>query len=170
VCRSLRNGALSTLNEGGARLDATGLSFGSGNAIVRHTVLRYGTPPGIILVRITTTGMLALLVLILVRQGPFAFHGLDGAVIGWLVLAGCFNVVGLVSVTRALELLPAARVGALSVLQTTLASASGIVLFSEPLNAAVSIGLLLSLIGAILSRRRPSVRPGQAVLNQSPEL
>jgi drug/metabolite transporter (DMT)-like permease len=147
---------------GGLAAAIAGLSFGSGNAMVRHTVLRYGTSPGMILVPITTTGMLALLSLILIRQGLVAFQELDAVAIGWLVLAGCFNVVGLVAVTRALELLPAAQVGALSVLQTALASAGGIVIFSEPLNAAVSIGLLLSLVGAMLSQRRPSIRPRQA--------
>jgi len=154
---------------GGLAAAIAGLSFGSGNAIVRHTVLRYRTPPGMILAPITTTGLLALLGLILVRQGPLAFNGLDASVIGWLLLAGCFNVVGLVSVTRALESLPAARVGALSVLQTALASAGGIILFSEPLNSAVSIGLLLSLIGATLSQRLPPLRPGQTVWTRSPE-
>jgi drug/metabolite transporter (DMT)-like permease len=89
--------------------------------------------------------------------------------IGWLLLTGCFNVVGLVSVTRALEMLTAARVGALSVLQKALASGGGIILFSEPLNAAVSVGLLLSLIGAMLSQHRPSIKPGQHVVARSRE-
>ena len=121
---------------------------------MRHTALRYNLTAGTILVPITTAGMLALLGLILARHGPVAFDTLDGGMIGWLLFAGCFNVVGLVAVTKALELLPAARVGALSILLTALASAGGILLFSEPLNPGVATGLLLGLLGAILSQRR----------------
>jgi drug/metabolite transporter (DMT)-like permease len=143
---------------GGVAAAIAGLSFGSGNVIVRHTVLRHGLSQGLTLAPMTTTGMVSLLCLILARHGLGAFDGLDATTLGWLLLAGCFNVVGLVSVTQALKLLPAARVGALGVLQTGLSSAGGVVLFSEPLNIAVGIGLLLSLIGATLSqrRRRPS--------------
>jgi drug/metabolite transporter (DMT)-like permease len=142
-----------------------GLSFGGGNVIMRHTVMRRGFSQGLMLAPITTTGLLSLLVLILARHGLSAFAGLDAPTLGWLLVAGCFNVVGLVSVSRALALLPAARVGALGVLQTGLSSAGGILLFSEPLNPAVGIGLLLSLIGAILSQRRR--RPSPAALSGS---
>jgi drug/metabolite transporter (DMT)-like permease len=136
-----------------------GLSFGGGNVIMRHTVVRRGFSQGLMLVPITTTGLLSLLTLILARHGLTAFDNLDTTTLGWLLLAGCFHVVGLVSVSRALELLPAARVGALGVLQTGLSSIGGIILFAEGFNAAVGLGLLLSLVGATLSQRRRRVRP-----------
>ena len=144
---------------GGLAAAVAGLSFGGGNAIIRHTLLRHRLSQGLTLAPVTTTGVLSLLVLILARHGLSAFDGLDATTLGWLLLAGCFNVVGLVSVSRALALLPSARVGALGVLQTGLSAAGGIVLFAEPLNAAVGTGLLLSLIGAILSQRRRRTRP-----------
>ncbi len=144
---------------GGLAAAVAGLSFGGGNVIIRHTLLRQGLSQGLTLAPITTTGLLSLLVLILALHGPSAFAELDLSTLGWLLLAGCFNVVGLVSVSRALELLPSARVGALGVLQTGLSSAGGILLFAEPLNAAVGTGLLLSLVGAILSQRRRRTRP-----------
>lgn len=144
---------------GGLAAAVAGLSFGGGNAIMRYVVLRHNLSQGLLLAPITTTGVLSLLVLIVARHGLGAFDGLDLTTMSWLLLAGCFNVVGLVSVSRALETLPAARVSALGVLQTGLSAAGGIVLFAEPFTAAVATGLLLSLIGAILSQRRQRPRP-----------
>ena len=136
-----------------------GLSFGSGNAIIRHSSVRFGLSPGRTLVPVTTSGLLCLFGLIGVWHGLAALTDVDQATLGWLLLAGCFNVVGLVSVTRALQVLPAARVGALGVLQTALAAAGGVLLFSEPFTASVAGGLLISVVGAILSQQRRRTSP-----------
>jgi DME family drug/metabolite transporter len=135
-----------------------GLSYGWGNALLRRTVVinQLAQPPTLAVV--STTGMVAILAVVLVRQGPGAIAALDHSDLVWLLVAGVFNAVAFVALARALALLPAARVGALGTLQTAVSALGGVLMFSEPLTGSIALGLTLSVIGAILSQRATSER------------
>ena len=134
-----------------------GLSYGSGNAVMRHTIVGHGLSQWTALAPMTTAAVVGLAALVLLVHGPSALTGLDAETVWWLLLAGCLNAVAYLSLTRSLTILPVARANALSALQSALSALGGVLVFAEPLTGAVAAGLALSLVGAVLSQRsRPS--------------
>jgi drug/metabolite transporter (DMT)-like permease len=129
-----------------------GLTYGVANVVVRRTAVVHKLPHAATVTPVVTAGLIGLLVVILAFQGPAAFTGLDAATFVALLVAGAFNATAFFSLAKALSLLPVSRVGALSALQTALSAIGGIVLFAEPLTAAVGLGLLLSLAGVLLAQ------------------
>jgi drug/metabolite transporter (DMT)-like permease len=136
-----------------------GLSYGAGNAILRHTVLRHRLGQGLALATVASSGLVSLLALVLAGPGPAALTGLETGALGWLVVAGLFNAIALGSLARALSLLPVARVNALSTLQTALSAAGGVAVFAEPLTGALLLGLALSLTGVLLAQHGRGKEP-----------
>jgi drug/metabolite transporter (DMT)-like permease len=130
-----------------------GACWGGGNAVMRQTVLVHRLTSGQALVPVATAGLVGLLAVVLARPGLAAQTALDGPTTGWLLLAGLANAVALTAVARALQLLPVARVNALTTLQTALAAAGGVLIFAEPPTGALLLGLLLSLLGTVLVQR-----------------
>jgi drug/metabolite transporter (DMT)-like permease len=80
----------------------------------------------------------------------------------WLLVAGLFNAIAFVSLSRALALLPVSQVGALSALQTALSALRGVALFAEPLTLSFTAGLGLSVLGVVLSQQGAARRPTMA--------
>lgn len=91
-----------------------------------------------------------------------AVVALDRSDLAWLLVAGLFNALAFVALARALALLPAARVGALGTLQTAVSAIGGVVIFSEPVTGSIVLGLVLSVVGAILSQRAPAKQDVEA--------
>lgn len=136
-----------------------GVSYGSGNALMRHTIVGHGLSQWTALAPMTSVAVVGLAALALLWSGPDAFAGLDGVTASWLALAGCLNAAAYMSLSRSLTLLPVARANALSTLQSALSALGGVLIFAEPFTGLVAAGLALSLGGAILSQQgRPKVR------------
>ena len=149
-----------------------GLSYGSGNAVMRHTIVGHGLSQWTALAPMTAVAVAGLAMLALLVHGPSALTGLDAGTAWWLLLAGCLNAAAYMSLSRSLTLLPVARANALSTLQSALSALGGVLIFAEPLTGLVAAGLALSLVGAVLSQQARSgpkqpepvagVRPGES--------
>jgi DME family drug/metabolite transporter len=140
-----------------------GLSYGGGNVLLRRTMVTHQLAQAPTLAVLSTTGMLAISGLVFARQGLTALSQLDHLVLGWLLVAGLFNAVAFIALSKALALLPAARVGALGALQTAVSAIGGVILFAEPLTPSIALGVALSLIGAVLSQQKAAERPTVAI-------
>lgn len=145
-----------------------GLSYGSGNALMRHTIVGRGLSQWTALAPMTSVAVVGLAALALLAHGPSAVVSLDAATVWWLLLAGCANAAAYMSLSRSLTLLPVARANALSTLQSALSALGGVLIFAEPLTGLVAVGLILTLLGAVLSQQaRPSPRAAQSVTTAS---
>lgn len=95
----------------------------------------------------------------IVFLGPWAMMrlGLDGMMatsardFGVMLATGTFNLFGFLFVTKALQLTAVVRVNIInSALTTALTVLAGIVIFAEPANRELVIGIILTLIGMVL--------------------
>ena len=91
--------------------------------------------------------------------GPWALLrlGLDGVMAtsprdyGVMLATGVFNLLGFLLVTKALQLTAVVRVNLInSALTTALTVLAGIVIFAEPANSQLVVGILLTLVGMVL--------------------
>ena len=91
--------------------------------------------------------------------GPWALLrlGLDGVMAtsprdyGVMLATGVFNLLGFLLVTKALQLTAVVRVNLInSALTTALTVLAGIVIFAEPANSQLLVGILLTLVGMVL--------------------
>jgi drug/metabolite transporter (DMT)-like permease len=130
-----------------------GLTYGMANVVIRRTAVIYQLPHGVTLTPVVTAGLVGLLVAVLVAEGPSAIVAPDALTLGSLLVAGGFNALAFFALAKALSLLPVSRVGSLSALQTALSAVGGVLLFAEPLTAAVGLGLLLSVTGVVLAQQ-----------------
>jgi drug/metabolite transporter, DME family len=135
-----------------------GLSYGGGNVLLRRTVVTNQLAQAPTLAVVSATGMVAIFVLVLARQGLESLIALDTLVLVWLLIAGLFNAVAFIALSRALAILPAARVGALGSLQTAISAIGGAIIFAEPLTLSIALGVALSLIGVVLSQQKVAER------------
>lgn len=101
-----------------------------------------------------------------VTLGPFAYLR-----VGWtgmistppgafaiMLLAGFFNAVAFLALTKALQLIPVVYVNALNATQATMAAVAGVLLFREPPSLALWIGVGLTVIGLLTMQRRRSAK------------
>ncbi len=127
-----------------------GIAFAILTVGVRKTATE-NTAPEAIVFYINAMGVVFL--------GPWAVArlGLDGIMAtsvrdyGVMLATGVFNLFGFLLVTKALQLTAVVRVNIInSALTTTLTVLAGIVIFAEPANRELVIGIVLTLIGMVL--------------------
>ena len=116
-------------------------------------MVTYQLAQGPTLAVVSATGMVTFLGLVLSGQGPGVLIELDRTIALWLLVAGIFNAIAFVSLSRALAVLPVSQVGALGALQTALSALGGVALFAEPLTLSFAVGLGLSVLGVVLSQQ-----------------
>ena len=81
----------------------------------------------------------------------------DSADFGMMVLAGVFNLIAFVALTRALQITSLVYVNALNASQVAMASLAGIVLFHEQASPTLTIGVSLTVLGLLIMPRHKNV-------------
>lgn len=76
---------------------------------------------------------------------------------GMMLLAGIFNVIAFLALTRALQITSLVRVNALNASQVAMASVAGIVLFQEQASPALTLGVALTVVGLLIMPRHKRV-------------
>jgi drug/metabolite transporter (DMT)-like permease len=84
-----------------------------------------------------------------------------------MVLAGIWNAVAFVALTKALQVTNLVYVNALGATQATMAAVAGVLFFSEALTGALAWGVVLTIVGLVLMKQgtrfsHPSSRGGDA--------
>ncbi len=132
-----------------------GVSYALLGVVIRHSVTGK-MHIAMSLVIVTLVGVLSL--------GPFAFwqvgwHGMLATPPGAfaiMLLAGFFNAIAFLALTKALQLIPIVYVNGLNATQATMAAVAGILLFHEPPSVALWIGVGLTVIGLLMMQQRRS--------------
>lgn len=140
-----------------------GAALGSGVAYaLLGVVIRYAVTDRIsvlmTLVSVTLTGVIVLGGAALGRVGLSGMVATTPKDLAIMLLAGFFNAVAFLALTRALQLVPVVYVNALNATQATMAAVTGVLLFAERSSWALWYGVGLTVIGLILMQKR-LVRP-----------
>lgn len=98
-------------------------------------------------------GCLALGVTSLVRLGAAELLATTPSNFGTMMLAGVFNLIAFVSLTRALQITTLVYVNALNASQVAMASLAGVVLFQEAASSALGLGVAMTVVGLLLMPR-----------------
>ena len=138
---------------------ACGVAFATLGVAIRYSVSGEG--------RITTTmvyvssvGLAALGLLTEWRIGWEGMLATSERDLTAMALAGLFNAIAFLSLTKALQLTSVVMVNALNASQTAMAMAAGVLLFEEPLTQPLAVGVFLTILGLLLMSRqgRPRVK------------
>ena len=107
------------------------------------------------MVTVTLTGLIALGAMSLATAGATAMLATAPADFGVMMLAGFFNAVAFLALTKSLQLIPVVYVNALNATQATMAAIVGILLFDEPSSSWLWLGVGMTVLGLLLMRRPP---------------
>jgi drug/metabolite transporter (DMT)-like permease len=138
---------------------AVAASCGSGVAYcilgvaLRHSA-REGTPLSTILTTVCFVGVLSLGGVSLRRMGMDGLRSTSQVDMGMMLLAGVFNCVAFLSLTKALQLAGLLHVNALNASQTAMAALAGVAVFREPLTLPLATGVALTVYG-LLAMKKP---------------
>jgi drug/metabolite transporter (DMT)-like permease len=122
---------------------------------------------GVVIRSVVTNRMSVLMTLVLVTLvgvltlGPLSLGtlGLSGILstepedFGFMMLAGVFNAVAFLALTKALQLVPVVYVNALNATQATMGALAGVMIFAEPSSWWLWLGVALTAVGLLLMRR-----------------
>ncbi len=115
------------------------------------------------MVTVTLTGVVALGAMSFVTTGITAMLATAPADFWVMLLAGIFNAVAFLALTKSLQLIPVVYVNALNATQATMAAIVGILFFQEPSSGWLWCGVGMTVFGLLLMRRppRPQEVPAQ---------
>jgi drug/metabolite transporter (DMT)-like permease len=126
-----------------------GGSFAVLSITVRSSVTR-STPPSTVVFLITCMAPLCLGPLTLWRLGIDGILQTRAADFQVMLLAGLLNVAAFASITKGLQRTTVVHANVLSASQTALAAVTGMLVFHEPPNSAMMLGVTLTVLGILL--------------------
>ena len=132
----------------------SGLAYGLLGVALRAAVSRR-SPLATTLFVISTVGMVSLGLCSLLRLGVSGVLQTNSVDFNYMAWAGVFNAVAFMALIQALKLAPVVHVNAVNSSQTALAAVAGILIFGEPLNWPLIIGVSLTMAGLLLLDHGP---------------
>lgn len=130
----------------------SGLAYALLGVVIR-SVVRDSLSVFMTMVIVTLTGVVALGAASLYSPGLGIILQTPKPAFAMMVLAGVFNAVAFLALTKSLQLIPVARVNALNATQAAMGALAGIVLFAEPSSWYLWLGVGLTAVGLLLMRR-----------------
>ncbi|MEK6237163.1 MAG: DMT family transporter, partial [Planctomycetales bacterium] len=127
----------------------SGTAYAAGGVMIRRTVTKDVSLSATLMV-ISTTGVVSLGLCSWQRLGIAGILAASPAEFRGMVLAGICNAVAFFSLSKALQLIPVARVNAMNASQVAMASAAGILFFQEALTPWLAAGVALTVVGLLL--------------------
>jgi drug/metabolite transporter, DME family len=119
---------------------------------IRH-VMSGTTRLSLLMVVITGTGVLSLGPLSLGRLGLDHLISTPSDHFGWMFAAGAANLIGFMAITKGLQLTTVVRANMLNASQVALSALAGVVLFGEPPNPWLVLGVVITSLGIMLIDR-----------------
>lgn len=111
------------------------------------------TPSASLMLIVTGVGTLSLGLLSLERLGPAAMLTTPPAQFAWMGTAGLANLLGLMAITRGLQLTTVVHANMLNASQVAMAAVGGVLLFGESFSGWLLSGTALMIAGIILINR-----------------
>jgi drug/metabolite transporter, DME family len=139
----------------------SGVAYSVLNVTIRRLVTGSMQMP-VVLSTVSSMGVISLGLASVARVG---WTGLDETAlsdVGVMFIAGTFNAVGFVTLTKALQLVSIVQVNAVSASQSALAALAGVAIFGERVTASLALGVTFTILGlAVVDRgRKISAKPG----------
>jgi len=113
---------------------------------------------------ISLTGVVSLGILSLWRNGLPVLLATEPTALALMLTAGILNAAAFFALGKSLELTTVAHANMLNASQVALAAIAGVLVFDEPADAALGVGIALMLVGLLMYRAEPP--PAEVV--QSP--
>jgi drug/metabolite transporter (DMT)-like permease len=135
------------LGIGGAAL--AGTAYAGLGAAVRYAGSAGVTVTSTVIV-VTGVGMVSLGVVSLIRLGPSGMMATPPNALAWMIASGLFNVTAFVFITKGLQLTTLVHANVLNASQVALGAAAGILLFHEPRETWLLLGIALMIAGIML--------------------
>jgi DME family drug/metabolite transporter len=131
----------------------SGLAYSLLGVVIRYTVTGKVSIIATI-VTVTATGVVTLGAMSLGTVGLSGMLSTSMADFSIMALAGIFNALAFVALTKSLQLVPVVYVNAINATQATMAALAGILFFAEPQSAALWVGVALTVGGLMLMQQR----------------
>jgi drug/metabolite transporter, DME family len=146
---------------------AAGLGYALLGVELRRRV-KAPTPLATTLFIISTTGFLSLGMCSLLRAGIDGLWATSTGDFGQMWLAGVFNAVAFLVLSKALEFAPVAQVNAVYSTQTAFSAVAGIFVFGETFTLPLAIGIAITIAGLIVLGygRKPGIQGGVAAIDR----
>ena len=131
----------------------SGVAYALLGVVIRYSVTERMSIP-MTMVTVTLTGLLALGVFSLARVGVAGMLATVPRDFWMMMLAGFFNAVAFLALTKSLQLIPVVYVNALNATQATMAAIAGVVIFAESSSSALWAGVAMTVMGLLMMQRR----------------
>jgi len=132
----------------------TGVMFATLSTAVRFTATAR-VPVTTIVFVVTGMGVLSLGSLSVARLGVGTLARTDPGQLAWMLAAGTFNLIAFLAITKGLQLTTVVRANVLNASQVAMGALAGVILFQEPSNAWMILGLCLTIVGILLIGHPP---------------
>jgi drug/metabolite transporter (DMT)-like permease len=142
-----------TISLGVAVTCMAGVAYGLLGVVIRGTVGNTAPMSSMLLV-ICTTGVVVLGGASLRTIGPAGMLATAPADWAMMLLAGTFNAVAFLALTKALHLTNVVRVNLINGSQNAMAAVAGVLIFGEPWTIWLGLGVALTLVGLAMMRRK----------------
>lgn len=119
---------------------------------IRHTMTA-DTQQSTLMFVVTLMGVITLGPLSFKTQGFCGICDTTGTQYAWMVLAGFFNLLGFIGITRGLKLTTVVHANVLNASQVAMASVAGMLFFREPPTFWIILGICTTVLGIILVDR-----------------
>ena len=135
-----------------------GVAYAACNVVIRRTAGSL-LPLSVTLMVLSTSGVVSLGLLSLWRIGAAGMASTAPEQWTSMILAGVFNAVAFFSLGIALQATTVTHTNLVNASQVAMSAIAGIILFGEPVSAAIVVGIALTVLGlALVGRRKPSGR------------
>ena len=136
---------------------ASGFAYAALGVAIRNAA-RHGAPTTSSLVTVGVVGMVSLLPMSWARIGWAGMVGTSAHDWFYMLGAGVANAIAFFLLVKSLQMTSIAHVNALNATQAAMAAIAGVLIFGEPLSAALGLGIFLTAIGLLLMDARAAKR------------
>jgi DME family drug/metabolite transporter len=131
----------------------SGIAYALLGVVIRYAVTDRISIP-LTLVCVTLTGVIALGAVAVLRIGISGMLATVPEDFWTMMLAGFFNAVAFLALTKSLQLIPIVYVNAVSATQAAMAALAGILMFSERSSSALWFGVIMTVVGLLMMQRK----------------
>jgi drug/metabolite transporter (DMT)-like permease len=129
-----------------------GVTFATLSVTIRHSVTGAVSPYVVVFV-VTGMGVISMGPLSLWQIGFQGWAETPYSDFGMMLLAGAFNLIAFLAITKGLQLTTIVRANVLNASQVAMAALAGLFLFAEQPNAQLVLGICLTIAGSLLIDR-----------------
>ena len=145
-----------------------GIAYAVLNVLIRKLVTGTFAMPFVLAI-VSSVGVISLGFASIAKIGWEGIEATPMSAIGVMFVAGSFNAMAFLALTKALQLVSLVQVNAVSASQSALAAIAGVILFREAPTVSLMLGVLLTVLGLTLVDRGRKIHPQLAATSSTPD-